>query len=226
VNKAFFVFYFLSVAVTHNYASADTKEKYCLKTGTKTDVHLFGQTFESESQRKLAAQSLTKLKSSLNPGDKIRIFTHSQAGFSIWESCVPGCPEKSFSERLFDSCSVQVAKKDRILFDQNVSIRIANDLRKGGGDYDIFNSIYSLKNVYKNTSDTSNVYAVISMIPKGIDPTSRKQLNELLVRKNETIEFPQYFPPVQLLGASTTEELLSFWNDIFKGKAKFNFQKY
>jgi hypothetical protein len=215
-----------SLVFVANCANADSKEKYCSKDLKKTDIHLFGQTFENESQRRLAAQSVTKLKSSLNVGDKVRIFTHSTGGFTIWESCVPGCPDKSFSERLFDSCSVQVSKKDRILFDQSLSVRIASELKKGGGDYDIFNAIYSLKNVYKNTNDTSNVYAVISMVPKGIDPTSRRQLNELLVKKNETIEFPQYFPPVQLIGASTTEELLAFWNDIFKGKAKFNFQKY
>ncbi len=219
-------FFIATLIFVTNFANADSKEKYCSKDPKKTDIHIFGQTFESESQRRLAAQSVTKLKSSLSVGDKVRIFTHSAAGFTIWESCVPGCPDRSFSERLFDSCSVQVAKKDRILFDQSLSIRIASELKKGGGDYDIFNSIYSLKNVYKNTNDTSNVYAVISMVPKGIDPTSRRQLNELLVKKNETIEFPQYFPPVQLIGASTTEELLAFWNDIFKGKAKFNFQKY
>ena len=219
-------FFIATLAFVVNCANADSKEKYCSKDPKKTDIHLFGQTFESESQRRLAAQSVTKLKSTLNVGEKVRIFTHTTAGFTIWESCVPGCPDRSFSERLFDSCSVQVAKKDRILFDQSLSVRIVSELKKGGGDYDIFNSIYSLKNVYKNTNDTSNVYAVISMVPKGIDPTSRRQLNELLVRKNETIEFPQYFPPVQLIGASTTEELLAFWNDIFKGKAKFNFQKY
>jgi hypothetical protein len=226
VKNFFLPIFFVFLSLAFDVASANTKEKYCTKNAKKTDIHLFGQTFDSKSQKQMAAQSITKLKSALNPGEKVRIFTHTAADFTIWEACVPGCPERSFSERLFDSCSVQVAKKDKILFDQSLSVRIASELKKGGGDYDIFNSIYSLKNVYKNTNDTSNVYAVISMVPKGVDPTSRRQLNELLVKKNETIEFPQYFPPVELLGCSSTEELLSFWNDIFKGKSKLQCQKY
>ena len=70
------------------------------------------------------------------------------------------------------------------------------------------------------------IYAVISLIPKGVDPKSSSQLNKLYVQKRETIKFPTTFPKVKLIGNSTDQELIFFWSDVFRGRANFEFEKY
>lgn len=204
-------------------------EKYCIKDVKKFDIHIFGYTYENDTQRTQALQGLTKIKNEFVQGSKVRIFTHTPNGVSVsMEACVPGCTVgTSVSEQFFSSnCSAQVAKRDFIEFDKKFAGVALKDIKTQYESYDIFQAIQSLSDVYKNTQDQSNVYAVISMIPKGVNPTNRAALSSLLVKKSESIVFPKSFPPVQLVGSSNNEELIKFWTDIFRNKAKFNFQGF
>ena len=204
-------------------------DKYCHKNEKKFDIHIFGYTYENDTQRTLALQGLTKIKNEFVQGSKVRVFTHTPNGVSVSiDSCVPGCAAgESLSEKFFRSdCSVQVAKRDFIEFDKKFAAIALKDIKAKYDNYDIFQAIQSLSDVYKNTHDQSNVYAVISMIPKGVNPASRSDLSALLVKKSESIVFPKSFPPVQLVGSSNNEELIKFWTDIFRNKAKFNFQGF
>jgi hypothetical protein len=204
-------------------------EKYCIKNQKKFDIHIFGYTYDNDSQRQSALQGLTKIKNEFTHGSKVRVFTHTPNGVNVsMEACVPGCNVgTSMSDQFFSSdCSAQIAKRDFIEFDKKFSSIAVKDIVTKYENYDIFQAIQSLSDVYKNTQDQSNVYAVISMIPKGVNPTSRSDLNSLLVKKSESIVFPKSFPPVQLVGSSNNEELIKFWRDIFRNKAKFNFQGF
>jgi hypothetical protein len=204
------------------------QDKYCAKGGKKVDIHLFGHTYENDSQRKLALQGLTKLKKDFAKGTNIRVFSHTPSGLTVsFDSCVPGCTESSLSEQFFSGdCSAQVAKRDSIEFDRKFSFACFQNITGKHGTYDIFQAIQSLTDVYKNTQDQSNVFAVISMVPKGVNPASNAELSALYVKKSESIAFPKSFPPVQLIGAANNEELIRFWTDVFRNKAKFNFQGY
>lgn len=219
---------FLFFMLINPLISFSMSDKYCIKNSKKIDIHLFGYTYENDNQRKLALQGLTKIKKEFIRGNKVRIFTHSSNGMNVsLDTCVPGCPETSLSENFFSgTCSAQVAKKDWIEFDKRFSIISLKEITAKHESYDIFQAIQSLSDVYKSTHDQSNVFAVISMIPKGINPSNRSELSGLYVKKNESIIFPKSFPEVQLIGASNNEELIRFWNDVFKNKAKFNFQEY
>jgi hypothetical protein len=203
-------------------------DKYCTKGGKRIDIHLFGFTYENDSQRKLALQGLTKLKKDFSRGENIRVFSHTPAGLTIsFDACVPGCTESSLSEQFFSgNCSVQVAKRDLIEFDRKFSSACIQNITAKHGNYDIFQAIQSLTDVYKNTQNQGNVFAVISMVPKGVNPASNSELSALYVKKSESIAFPKSFPPVQLIGAANNEELIKFWTDVFRNKAKFNFQGY
>jgi hypothetical protein len=215
-------------ALTGSSALAGNPEKYCSKSAKKIDIHLFGYTYDTDSQRKLALQGLTKVKRDFLKGTKVRIFSHSLNGMSVsFDACVPGCNDSSATDQFFNSdCSVQVAKRDFIEFEKKFASVVLRDITAKHDSYDIFQAIQSLSDVYKNTHDQNNVFAVISMVPKGINPNHRNELTALYVKKSETISFPKSFPSVQLIGASSNEELIKFWNDVFRNKAKFNFQEF
>lgn len=229
MNKIVRVF-LLSVIFATTVVHAGS-EKYCAKDAKKIDIHLFGYTYENDAQRKLALQGLTKIKtdpSLFARGNKVRVFSHSPAGMSVsFDACVPGCAESSMTDQFFNSqCSAQVAKRDLIDFDRKFSSIALHELTSKFETYDIFQAIQSLSDVYKNTHDQSNVFAVISMVPKGVNPANRKELTSLYVMKNESIVFPKSFPAVQLVGSSNNEELIKFWSDVFRNKAKFTFQGF
>ena len=207
---------------------AFASEKYCLKDGAKYDVHVFGETFEEKSQKKLAAKGLSDLRNKFKHGDKVRLFIHKKSSYDIAiDSCVPGCPEKKFMEELFSSeCNLMVAKKDRQEFNNNFSLKIIANFKSETSDYDIFQSVQSLADVYKSTSQKDAIYSAISLIPKGIDPKNRNQLTELYVKKREALKFPTAFPKVKLIGNSIDQELIKFWKDIFQGKVEIEFDTY
>jgi len=203
-------------------------DKYCAEKGKRFDIHLFGYTFENESQKKLALRGITELRNEFKVGDKVRLFVYSGHDYSIaYEACVPGCPEKSFTEQLLSSeCSAMVAKRDSQEFQKVFNSKVLLEFKSSPSQYDIFESMQSLADAYRSTSQKDAVYAVISLIPKGVDPKNAIQLNKLYVVKRETIKFPQSFPPVKLIGNSTDQELILFWTDVFRGKANFEFSKY
>jgi hypothetical protein len=220
----FFILIFLILFNTQAFAAG----KYCSPSGKKYDLHVFGNTFENESQQKLALRGISDLKNKFKYGDRVRVFIYQKNEYFIEiDACVPGCPEKSFTEQLFSSeCSVMVAKKDFQEFQKNFASKIVSSFKNSVKDYDIFQSLQSLADVYKNTSQKDAIYSAISLIPKGIDPKNRSQLNSLYISKRETIQFPTTFPKVKLIGNSTDQELITFWSDVFKGKADFEFDKY
>jgi len=171
------------------------QDKYCTKGGKKIDIHLFGYTYENDSQRKLALQGLTKLKKDFSRGTNVRVFSHTPSGLTIsFDACVPGCTESSLSEQFFSGdCSAQVAKRDLIEFDRKLSFACFQNITTKPGTYDIFQAIQSLTDVYKNTQDQSNVFAVISMVPKGINPASNAELSALYVKKMNRSRSPNRF---------------------------------
>jgi hypothetical protein len=139
----------------------------------------------------------------------------------------PVAQKKKFVDQFFSSeCSVMVAKKDYQEFHKNFSSKILANIKSDTPDYDIFQSVQSLADVYKNTSQKDAIYSAISLIPKGVDPKNRTQLTKLYVEKREALKFPTAFPKVKLIGNSIDQELIKFWKDIFQGKVEIEFDTY
>ncbi len=224
--KIFKIVVLMLTAIISN--EIDAAEKYCLKEGEKYDLHVFGDTFENEPQKKLALKGVSDLKNKFKYGDRVRVFTHKSTGYSIdIDMCVPGCPEKKFSEQFFSSeCSAMVAKRDYQNFQRRFASKILAEFNASSSDYDIFKSVQSMADIYKTTSQKDTIYSVISLIPKGIDPKNRSQLSALYVSKREAIKFPTTFPKVKLIGNSVDQELITFWADVFRGRVDIEFDKY
>jgi hypothetical protein len=208
--------------------SAIASQKYCLKEGERYDVHVFGETFEDQSHKKLALKGLSDLKNKFKYGDKVRLFIHKKTTYDIAiDSCIPGCPERQFIDQFFSNeCNVMVAKKDYQEFHKNFASKILANMKSEKSDYDIFLSVQSLADVYKNTSQKDAIYSAISLIPKGVDPKNRTQLTKLYVEKREALKFPTAFPKVKLIGNSINQELIKFWKDIFQDKVEIEFDSY
>jgi hypothetical protein len=207
-------------------------DKYCTKdnSGKSYDIHLFTYTFNDESQKKTVLRSLNELKNRFNTGDRVRVFKHSLSSYAVTlDQCLPGCPEKGFFEGFLEStCSVQVANKDKIIFQQTFAKSILEDIKKDSKEYDIFRSVQTLVDFYQSNSRKSEVYAAISMVPYGVDPSDRSKLDSKFVVAITQLQLPSSdFPPVITIGAAPDKELMDFWKAIFKHKnIKFNLQPF
>jgi len=222
----------LAIFITLFASCAFAGDKYCAAEGKGTayDIHLFNYTFTNESQKKITLRGLNELKNRFQMGDRVRVFKHNQGTYDIViDQCVPGCAEKGFFEGFLDSsCSVQVTNKDKIIFQQNFAKAALEDFKKETKEYDIFASVQTLADFYRSTSRKSDVYAVISMVPYGIDPKDNSKLTSLLVSADTKLQFPTSdFPPVKTIGASPDKELIKFWEEIFKHKKiKFSLEAF
>lgn len=212
--------------------SCFANDKYCTKDGTAKnyDLHLYTYTFADESQKKIMLHSLNEIKNKFSMGDRVRVFKHNPNNYDIViDQCVPGCPEKGFFEGFLDaSCSVQVASKDKIIFQQNLAKAILEDIKKDNKEYDIFRAVQSLADFYASSSKKATVYAAISMVPYGVDPKNKNQLDSKFVIAYNQLKFPASdFPPVITVGAAPDKELMDFWRQIFLSRnVKFNLETF
>jgi hypothetical protein len=211
---------------------AQAGEKYCVEEGAskKYDLHLYTYTFSDDSQKKIMLRGLNDLKNKFKMGDRVRVFKHNTNTYEIAiDQCVPGCPEKGFFEGFLDSsCSVQVANKDKILFQQNFAKAILEDVKKDSKDYDIFRAVQSLADFYRSSTRNAEVYASISMVPYGVDPRDKAKLDSKFVVAVQQLQLPSSdFPPVTTIGAAPDKELMDFWKEIFKyKKVRFNLEAF
>jgi hypothetical protein len=218
----------ISILVAMMPMVSAASDKYCTKEGAgkNYDLHLFTYTFSDESQKKLMLRSLDELKNKFQMGDRVRVFRHSPSSYNIAiDQCVPGCPPKGFFEGFLDAgCSVQVANKDKILFQQSFARMVIEDLKKEAKEYDIFRSVQTLADFYKSSGRKADVYAAISMVPYGVSPRDKGKLDSKFVVAITQLQLPSSdFPPVTTIGAAPDKELMDFWQEIFKyKKVKFN----
>lgn len=217
-----------SLSLCVSAVCAQTAKKYCSPDAAKYDVHLFGHTFEDESLKKMSKKILTEFRSKLQVGSRLRLYSHTSDGYSVsFDQCLPGCPDVGFVEKFFtSSCSDTVAKRDMRNFDRSFAIQVLKNYEGEGQKYDIFKSVQQLSDVYRSSGESAEVYAVISMVPSGVKPNDRGALNNLYRLGREGTQFPKEFPAVNLIGASSSKEIQTFWFDVLEGKAKFNFVRY
>lgn len=204
--------------------------KYCTAKGATYDIHIFAYTFKEENGQKRMARGLTDLFKRFQIGDRVKVYVHNPSGFSVpIDQCVPGCAEQSFVGGLFDStCSAQVAKKDRVTFDQVYARSALSTLNKKGEPYDIFLAVQNLSDVYRGQKNLGTVIAAISMIPDGINPTNRSEFTTFFVTKVPSLKLTSDFPPLTVIGGSGSKEVNEFWEDVFEKtkKVKFNMKEF
>jgi hypothetical protein len=204
--------------------------KYCNQKGASYDIHIFAYTFKEENGQKRMARGLTDLFKRFQTGDRVKLYVHNPSGYSVpIDQCVPGCAEQGFIGGLFDSsCSAQVAKKDRVTFDQVYAKSALSTLNKKGEPYDIFLAIQNLSDVYRGQKNPGTVVAAISMVPDGINPTNRADFTTFFVTKVPNLKLTSDFPPLLVIGGSGSKEVYEFWEDVFEKtkKVKFNMKEF
>lgn len=204
--------------------------KYCNQKGSTYDIHIFAYTFKEENSQKRMARGLTDLFKRFQTGDRVKLYVHNPNGYSVpIDQCVPGCAEQGFIGGLFDSsCSAQVAKKDRVSFDQVYAKSALSTLNKKGEPYDIFLAIQNLSDVYRGQKNPGTVVAAISMVPDGVNPTNRADFTMFYVTKVPNLKLTSDFPPLLVIGGSGTKEVYEFWEDVFEKlkKVKFNMKEF
>ena len=204
-------------------------DKYCQKSPqSKTyDIHIFGYTYKDMNAKKHMARGLSDLFSGIAVGDRVKVYNHNATGYNLTlDQCAPGCPETSFFENLIStSCSTEVAKRDRKIFNQRFAEAAMGDLNRNDASYNIFKSIQDLNDVYKGERTNNIVAVAISMIPDGINPTDPTAFNKFFVTNVPNLKITLQFPPVCTIGTSPNSEVLKFWREVFDLKnVKFDFK--
>ena len=225
-----FIFKFLLfISLVFGSSVIQAADKYCQKSTTSKsyDIHIFGYTYKDLNAKKQMARGLTDLFSTIAVGDRVKVYNHNATGYNLaLDQCAPGCPETSFLENLVNtSCSTEVAKRDRKVFNQRFAEAVMGDLNRNDASYSIFKAIQDLNDVYKGER-TNNVVAVaISMIPDGINPSDPNAFNKFFVTNVPNLSIALQFPPVCTIGTSPSSEVLRFWREVFAIKnVKFDFK--
>ena len=121
-NKMRFTSKLLSILLLSTLFSYDANaaQKYCTKQDVQSKfiIHIYGESYQNDDDKRLFLRGLDKLQSRFTRGDKIRIVNHTGAQATTkLDKCLPGCPKKGMIGSMFNSeCSEQVAKKDMVLF--------------------------------------------------------------------------------------------------------------
>jgi len=222
--------YFLTAVVLCILSSLTlAADKYCQKSSNSKsyDIHIFGYTYKDINAKKQMARGLTDLFSGIAVGDRVKVYNHNATGYNLTlNQCAPGCPETSFFENLINtSCSTEVAKRDRKIFNQRFAEAAMGDLNRNEASYNIFKSIQDLNDVYKGERTNNTVAVAISMIPDGINPNDPNAFNKFFVTNVPNLNIALQFPPVCTIGTSPNSEVLKFWREVFELKhVKFDFK--
>lgn len=227
--KSFISQIFAAVFISSLLSAAYAADKYCLKSpSTKTyDIHIFGYTYKDINAKKQMARGVTDLFSGIAVGDRVKVYNHNATGYNLaLDQCAPGCPETSFFENLINtSCSTEVAKRDRKIFNQRFAEAVMSDLNRNDGGYNIFKSIQDLNDVYKGERTNNVVAAAISMIPDGINPSDPTAFDKFYVTNVPNLNIALQFPPVCTIGTSPNSQVMKFWKEVFELKrVKFDFK--
>ena len=214
--------FFVSVAL------AQSPKTYCSGDAERYDIHLFGYTFQDLLAKKMSKKMLMDFRLKLEVGDNLRVFSHTPSGYSVtFDQCLPGCPEVGTLAKFFSkSCSDTVVKRDLRHFDSSFAVQALETYEILTPQYDIFKSFRQLTDALRSSSEAKNVYALISMVPAGVDPNNRRDLNVLYRSVKESTQLTDDLPVINLVGPSPSGEVQEFWSDLLGGKSVLNFARY
>ena len=213
-KKTFISFSTLTILINFNAFAA---QNYCTsdKVQSKFIIHIFGESYQNNDDKRLFLRGLDKLQSKFKKGDKIRILSHDGAQSSTkLDKCLPGCPE---SGNIFNSdCSEQVAKKDMVLFKRKYVKIIKDALKKDKKEYEVLDHFNSLDDFYRGRNvGSQKAYVFHSLLPFGVDPSKNKSYDSNFVKVALTSNLNKIsIPNVIFVNPNRTKATLNFWNDL------------
>ena len=205
---------------------ATAAQKYCTKEDEQSEfiIHIFGESYQNDDDKRLFLRGLDKLQSRFNRGDKIRIVNHSgtQASTKL-DKCLPGCPKKGMIGSMFNTeCSEQVAKKDMVLFKRIYVKIIKNALSNSSNEYNVIDHLIGLDDFHRGRNiENQKVFVFHSLLPFGVDPNDSNSFNSSFVKVSQSSNLNDItLPNVIFVNPNRSKNSIKFWEDL-----KYNGQK-
>jgi len=206
---------FISLMASPDLAHAQFD--YCTLSDKRFDLHIFGASYNSADGRRKLAKGLDTLYKTFSIGDDIRWIVHSSSGMKTYQKCVPGCPEKSMLKKLVDStCSDQIAKRDKVQFNNTYAKSFNAALAKSGENYDVIADLKTISEYYEGRDeDGTEAYVFHTTIPHGASTDDPNSFNAPFVKAvQNTILSTVTLPNVYFVNANRSEEVTKFWSDL------------
>lgn len=193
---------------------------YCSLTQVpkKVELHLFGESYQSEDDQQYFLTGMTKLYSTFEMGDAIRVVVHKGRSTRIaMDECMPGCPKTGLLEGLFSSsCSEQIAKKDMISFKNNYVSSMKVAAKSSGEEFEIFDHLTNLQDYFsQRNADESETYIFHSLVPFGVDADDENGLDTAFVKITQSFNLSELeLPQIQFVNTNPSKPLREFWKDL------------
>ena len=196
---------------------------YCLLSEKRYDIHIFGASYNLDEDRSKLAAGLDQLYKGFEIGDDIRWIVHSINGTKTFQKCVPGCPDKGMLENLLDSsCSEQIAKRDKVQFNNTYAKSFKTAISQAGQPYDVILDIKSISEFYQGRDiEEVEAYAFHTTIPYGSTSQDANSFDAPFVRAIQGNELSTLeIPNIQFVNANRSEHVEAFWKDLKLGGHK------
>ena len=200
--------------------TANAKQNYC-KTDedqSKFIIHIFGESYQNEPDKRQFLKGIQKLQLKFQKGDKVRIVNHigieSQTKLDI---CVPGCEAKNMLDSILkNDCSIEIAKRDMVMFKRNYIKVLKQALSLSGEDYDVIEHIVSIDNFYRGRNiDDQQTLVFHSLLPSGVDPKKTATFDKSFIKAVESNKLSEVsLPNVRFINPNRSKNTLKFWKDL------------
>lgn len=193
---------------------------YCLFSEKKFDIHIFGESYNTESERGALLRGVEKIKNDFQIGDEVRWISHANGSERSQKKCLPGCPNKGLVGDFIDStCSKQVAKKDNVAF-RNTYIRVIKSaFGQVGNEYSVIADMRALQDYYQER-DLSNteVFVFHSTVPFGVELNDQSSFDAAFVKTIQTQNITDInLSGLMFVNANQSESVRNYWHDLALG---------
>ncbi|MDA9190787.1 hypothetical protein N9P07_05045 [Alphaproteobacteria bacterium] len=213
LNTIFFALLLIFLCLNKAQAQID----YCKLSQNKYNIHIFGESYFEESDRSNFLLGMEKIIDSFAVGDEINWVSHEKSKYFVNKICVPGCPDKSMLEKfLDDTCSVQVAKRDKVSFKNMYLSLIKNAFNRSGNKYSIINDFKNLQDYYVNRDTSSTkVFVFHSTLPYNTVTSDKKSFDKAFVMMVENHDLSKInLKNIKFVNVNQSENNRDFWDDL------------
>ena len=198
-------------------SSAFAQVDYCLFSEKKFDIHIFGESYNTENERSALLRGVEKIKNDFQIGDAVRWISHANGSEKSQKKCLPGCPSKGLVGDFVDgTCSKQVAKKDNVAF-RNTYIRvIKRAFGQSGNEYSVIADMRTLQDYYQER-DLSNteVFVFHSTVPFGVELNDKSSFDTAFVKTVQSQQLAGInLKSFMFVNANQSENVRNYWRDL------------
>ena len=205
------VFFSSSTLAKQNYCSSNEDQ-------SKFIIHIFGESYQNDADKRQFLKGVQKLQLKFQRGDKIRVVNHiGIESKTMLDQCLPGCESKNMLDNILkNDCSVEIAKRDMVIFKRNYIKVLKQALSLSGEDYDVIEHIVSIDNFYRGRNiDDQQTLVFHSLLPSGVDPKKTASFDKSFIKAIESNKLSEVsLPNVRFINPNRSKNTLKFWKDL------------